>query len=483
MPDATIAIDVPSATKSATKRTGSCGSHLKGGTVFDVFLTTTAAAVGQSILALPTTLSWMGAEWGILWELLFHTASTYTGYLLLVLYLDFKAQFPASVKPNANAKADTLSDQTQSVCTSGIVQYHDIMGFHVAPWFGVVSRVFVIITLFGLATVQFIAASSNLYLLSDQLNKQQWTFVFAAPTLGILLLPGLEHFRVLTLLGLLTTTYTALYMVSAAALHGPVDAVDRSGPQSMRSFFTGSADIIFTFSGHGMLTEVMHTMEHPERFGIAFSYQWVYVSLFLTIPNSLVVWWTFGTETLLHHNALALLPRSEYRDVAVVLMALHSLVAFGLFVFPLFIMAEKACCVHRRPLHWRLLPRLLVFGLCLLVGLAFPFFGPANGVIGAVLSSNVTYILPCVAHLWVYRTAERRRACVLQPWWPQVTWTLIAVINILIATVTAIAGFALGSYYTMLTLIDDAASFGIFARCYQCPQIAVSALFNATSAA
>ena len=64
MPDATIAIDVPSATKSATKRTGSCGSHLKGGTVFDVFLTTTAAAVGQSILALPTTLSWMGGVQG-----------------------------------------------------------------------------------------------------------------------------------------------------------------------------------------------------------------------------------------------------------------------------------------------------------------------------------------------------------------------------------------------------------------------------------
>ena len=238
--------------------------------------------------------------------------------------------------------------------------------------------------------------------------------------------------------------------------------------QDATSFFEGSSDVIFTFSGHAMLVEVMFAMEEPAKFGRAFCYQWLYVMLCLTIPHSVAMWWAFGAESLRHHNALALMPRSGARTVAAILMVLHELVACGLFILPLFIMAEKAARLHHRSLWLKLPVRLLVFGAAWLVAVAFPFFGPMNGAIGALLSSQATYIVPCAAHLWVYRTAKARDECPLQPWAPKVMWPLMLAVDAFVVVFTAVIGFGFGSYYAIKDLAEDAHTFGVFETCYQC---------------
>mmetsp|Transcript_35419 Transcript_35419/g.92973 ORF Transcript_35419/g.92973 Transcript_35419/m.92973 type:complete len:455 (+) Transcript_35419:102-1466(+) len=449
----------------ACARTSTVSGHFstrslfQGGTVFDVFVTTTAAAVGQSILVLPTTLSRMGIWWGIAWQIMFHSISTYTGYLLSMLYLEY-----CSI---SKQDEEAPASGTSNVST---VQYDEVVGGLTSPQFGYLTRIMTTATLFGLATVQFIASSSNLYLVSSTLNKQQWTFVFGAITTCVVFLPSIGHYRALSILGLLATTYTAIYLFWQALANGQVDDVDLGGPQSATDFFEGSSDVIFTFSGHAMLIEVMFTMDEPAKFGRAFTFQWVYVMIVLTLPHSIAVWWAFGAETLAQHNAIALMPESAARTLAAMMMVLHELVACGLFLVPLFTMAEKACAVHHEAEFFtrRVPVRLVVFGASWFVAIALPFFGPANAVIGALLSSNITYMIPCAVHLWVYRTAKRRQACALQLWQPRLAWPLMIAVNVFTIVLVTIMGFGFGSFYSIRAVVDEASTFGIFQTCYEC---------------
>jgi auxin influx carrier (AUX1 LAX family) len=42
--------------------------------------------------------------------------------------------------------------------------------------------------------------------------------------------------------------------------------------------------------------------------------------------------------------------------------------------------------------------------------IAFPFFGPINSTVGAMLVTFTVYIIPCVAHMSVFRTAKQGMA-------------------------------------------------------------------------
>jgi auxin influx carrier (AUX1 LAX family) len=79
----------------------------------------------------------------------------------------------------------------------------------------------------------------------------------------------------------------------------------------------------------GVDREIMHAMYKPAKF------KWVYVLATLyvftvTLPSASVVYWAFGDELLKHSNALALLPRTGWRDMAAILMLLHQV--FVLFL-------------------------------------------------------------------------------------------------------------------------------------------------------
>lgn len=45
--------------------------------------------------------------------------------------------------------------------------------------------------------------------------------------------------------------------------------------------------------------------------------------LTLTLPSAISVYWAFGDMLLNHSNAFSLLPRSGFRDMAVILMLIH----------------------------------------------------------------------------------------------------------------------------------------------------------------
>ena len=63
-------------------------------------------------------------------------------------------------------------------------------------------------------------------------------------------------------------------------------------------------------------------MWKPQKFKLIYLGATIYV-LTLTLPSASAVYWAFGDMLLNHSNALSLLPRTGFRDAAVVLMLIH----------------------------------------------------------------------------------------------------------------------------------------------------------------
>lgn len=68
--------------------------------------------------------------------------------------------------------------------------------------------------------------------------------------------------------------------------------------------------------------EIMHAMWKPQKFKMIYLIATLYV-LTLTLPSASAVYWAFGDMLLTHSNALSLLPRTGFRDSAVILMLIH----------------------------------------------------------------------------------------------------------------------------------------------------------------
>lgn len=66
----------------------------------------------------------------------------------------------------------------------------------------------------------------------------------------------------------------------------------------------------------------MHAMWKPQKFKAIYLWATAYV-MTLTIPSAAAVYWAFGDSLLNHSNAFALLPRSPWRNMAVILMLIH----------------------------------------------------------------------------------------------------------------------------------------------------------------
>jgi hypothetical protein len=63
---------------------------------------------------------------------------------------------------------------------------------------------------------------SNIYLVSDGLNKREWTYIFGACCLVTIFIPSFRNYRVWSFFGVVTITYTSWYMTAAALVYGQV---------------------------------------------------------------------------------------------------------------------------------------------------------------------------------------------------------------------------------------------------------------------
>ncbi|CAM6091757.1 unnamed protein product [Calypogeia fissa] len=422
-----------------------------GGSVYDAWLNASSAQVGQVILTMPTSYAQMGFTYGVIFQTVYTILGAWTCYLLARLYVEYR-----------HRKEKEGHDFKKHV-----IQYHEVIANLVAPWARYIVLFFNIMTVGSVATVQIIACASNAYYLSDHLNKQQWALIFGAISMFMVLVPTLHNFRVFSLVGILTTTYTAWYMFIASLKHGQVGVVKHSAPNNIQQFFTGTTNILFSTGGHAVTIEIMHAMWSPRKYKYVYIFTCLYV-LTITMPHCVATYWAFGDVLLTHANAFSVFPPSTARTVGLVFMITHQAVAFGLYVMPLFFMWEKLWGIHTAWFPLRVVMRLPVAALLWFLALAFPFFGPFNSIVGAIFISFSTFMIPCIAFIYVFWTPQARQTAAekTSKFLPRGKAMLLT--NVAVVVIIATLGTGLGGYASIYNIVKQINTFGLFEKCYQC---------------
>ncbi|KAJ7528947.1 hypothetical protein O6H91_15G026300 [Diphasiastrum complanatum] len=308
-----------------------------------------------------------------------------------------------------------------------------------------------------------------MYYINDRLDKRTWTLLFGACCMTTVLVPSFHNYRIWSFLGLGMTTYTAWYMTIGAIVHGRASSVKYSAPASLVLYFTGATNILYTFGGHAVTVEIMHAMWNPEKFKSIYFYSTLYV-LAMTLSSATSVYWAFGDELLQNANALAVLPKSAFRDLAVILMLLHQFITFGFACTPLYFVWEKLLGIHRTSnLVLRAVARIPVVLPIWFLAIIFPFFGPINSAVGSLLVTFTVYIIPCAAHMVTYRSAFARENAVEKPPFFLPSWAAVYLVNLFVVVWIFVVGVGFGGWASITNFVHQVDTFGLFAKCYQCP--------------
>lgn len=85
-------------------------------------------------------------------------------------------------------------------------------------------------------------------------------------------------------------------------------------------------------------------------------------------------------------------------------------ITFGFACTPLYFVWEKVIGMHHtKSIFLRALARLPVVIPIWFLAIIFPFFGPINSAVGALLVSFTVYIIPAAAHMVTFRSASARQ--------------------------------------------------------------------------
>lgn len=424
-----------------------------GGSVYDAWFSCASNQVAQVLLTLPYSFSQLGMISGVLFQIFYGLLGSWTAYLISCLYVEYRTR---KERENFNFK-------------NHVIQWFEVLDGLLGPYWKAVGLAFnCTFLLFG-SVIQLIACGSNIYYINDHFSKRTWTYIFGACCSMTVFIPSFHNYRIWSFLGLAMTTYTAWYMTIAALLHGQIADVKHSAPTKLVLYFTGATNILYTFGGHAVTVEIMHAMWKPQKFKAVYLVATLYV-LTLTLPSAISVYWAFGDQLLDHSNAFALLPKSGARDFAVILMLIHQFITFGFACTPLYFVWEKVTGFHTsRSLLLRALIRFPVVIPIWFLAIIFPFFGPINSAVGALLVTFTVYIIPAAAHMMTYRTTFARENAVEKPPFFAPSWTAVYLINLFVVVWTLVVGFGFGGWASITNFIQQINSFGLFAKCYQCP--------------
>ncbi|XP_061347721.1 auxin transporter-like protein 2 [Gastrolobium bilobum] len=423
-----------------------------GGSVWDAWFTCASNQVAQVLLTLPYSFSQLGMLSGIMLQVFYGLIGSWTAYLISVLYIEYR----------------TIKEKENISFKNHVIQWFEVLDGLLGLYWKAIGLGFNCTMLLFTAVIQLIACASNIYYINDKLDKRTWTYIFGACCATTVFIPSFHNYRICSFLGLGMTTYTAWYLTIASIIHGQVENVTHSGPTKLVLYFTGATNILYTFGGHAVTVEVMHAMWKSKKFKYIYLFATLYVFT-LTIPSATAVYWAFGDELLNHSNAFSLLPRSCFRDVAVILMLIHQFTTFGFACIPLYFVWEKVIGMHdTRNICLRALARVPVVIPIWFLAIIFPFFGPINSAVGALLVSFTVYIIPTLAHMLTYRKASaRQNAAEKLPFFIP-SWTAVYVLNAFVVVWVLVVGFGLGGYASITNIMKQINTFGLFAKCYQC---------------
>jgi auxin influx carrier (AUX1 LAX family) len=298
--------------------------------------------------------------------------------------------------------------------------------------------------------------------------------VWGALSLLMTLIPTFRDFRLLNVIAMAGTAFTALYIWAASIGHGLRPAAAHLAPYSFQTFFTGANVFLWAYGGHGVSFEIIDAMWAPSKYDVVYPLSYLFTFM-IAAPHSVLVQLAYPKANLAQDNVYGVLPRSGVRTASIVLMLIHQIVAYALYVTPIFFAWEKLIGTHEKPAWIRLPSRLPVALLLWLLAIAFPFYSLINSIIGALTASMVSFILPAFAYnLYYMRSASRRAMAPKQP--PRWTggWAPVFVFNTFLIVYFTIIGFGIGGYASIKSFVDKIHILGVFVDCYQCPAKAVT---------
>ncbi|KAL0862494.1 hypothetical protein Bca101_041612 [Brassica carinata] len=423
-----------------------------GGSVWDAWFSCASNQVAQVLLTLPYSFSQLGMLSGIVLQIFYGLLGSWTAYLISVLYVEYRARKEKEGKSFKNH----------------VIQWFEVLDGLLGTYWKALGLAFnCTFLLFG-SVIQLIACASNIYYINDHLDKRTWTYIFGACCATTVFIPSFHNYRIWSFLGLGMTTYTAWYLAIASIIHGQTEGVKHTGPTKLVLYFTGATNILYTFGGHAVTVEIMHAMWKPQKFKYIYLMATLYVFT-LTIPSASAVYWAFGDALLDHSNAFSLLPKNGWRDAAVILMLIHQFITFGFACTPLYFVWEKVIGMHdTKSICLRALARLPVVIPIWFLAIIFPFFGPINSAVGALLVSFTVYIIPSLAHMLTYRSASARQNAAEKPPFFLPSWTAMYVLNAFVVVWVLIVGFGFGGWASVTNFVRQVDTFGLFAKCYQC---------------
>ncbi|KAH9603446.1 hypothetical protein KSS87_015747, partial [Heliosperma pusillum] len=145
-------------------------------------------------------------------------------------------------------------------------------------------------------------------------------------------------------------------------------------------------------------------------------------------------------------------------------------ITFGFACTPLYFVWEKFIGVHEtKSLIKRSIARIPVVLPIWFLAIIFPFFGPINSAVGALLVSFTVYIIPAMAHMITFFPSSSREHAVERPPSWLGGWAGTYVMNIFVVVWVFVIGFGLGGWASLRNFILQINTFGLFAKCYQCP--------------
>lgn len=338
------------------------------------------------------------------------------------------------------------------------LDYFDLAEFCVGPRFRKACLVFQVVVLLGTALGQIIGIGQTLYLVFDHRVDSIWFVMAAGPLCALVsLTPDFHRFICCSVVGVLCTMYCAVVILVVAQLERPV--VHDQPSVSTLGFFQGLSTVVFTFAGFVVQPTVQASLKEPEKMFKGYCVSWMY-SASCVIPAGIVGMSTFGSgvagNVLYSLDAHTRGTASHFLvTTAGAAMVCHMLVAFGIFILPVVMYIEHIClpkdCNYKETKSV-----LLRVGMSLaltFLALMAPFFEDIQGLIGAISASMLSFICPYVMYLNVYWKDMSRfhRAGLL---------TIIAIMGV--------AAFAAGTVCSIIAIIQNAKTYSLFPRCYQC---------------
>lgn len=151
--------------------------------------------------------------------------------------------------------------------------------------------------------------------------------------------------------------------------------------------------------------------------------------------------------------------------VSNMIISLMQFITFGFVCTPLYFVWERVIGMHEtKHILLRAVTRLPVVIPVWFFAIIFPFFGPINSAVGALLVTFTVYIVPSLAHMLTYRSVSSSQNAAEKP--PAVIggWRGAYVVNLVV-----VVGFGLGGWASVINFIKQVDTFGLFAKCYQCP--------------